>query len=177
LRLLVDGCRQVVDQCRTGLVLFVRELQHARVCLLGLRELARLEAGMGDHRPGSASDRRVGRRIGVDQLEAGSDRWLEVPHAVQVVDRRAEHGRRVLVVRERFDEPERAGYGGPFHRLLIRLGRAALVLAMSVDRGVSGFRRPSVVGVGVGSAFVLSSRRSEVLVLEKQVREAMMDAG
>ena len=132
---------------------------------------------MGDHGPGGAAHREVRIGVRIDQLPPRGDGSLELLHRVQVVDGGAQHDGGVLVLRERIDEAQGAGHGFLPHSDLLRALGVSLVLAVGVDRGVSGRGGLLVGGIIVGGALVRAGRFSEVFVFEQEIRQAIVGGG
>ena len=173
--LLVDRGGQVVDHVLARLIIVRRHLEHAHVGLLGLRVVVDAESRVRDREPRGAPDRRVGLGIGVEQPPTCFDRGLELAHLVEVVDRGAQHVGRVLVCREDVHEAKRARNRGLASDLVLLARNPLLVLAVCVDRRVTGLGGLIVCGIVVRGALVLARRLAEVLVLEQQVGEVLVD--
>jgi hypothetical protein len=81
------------------------------------------------------------------------------------------------VIREGVREADRARDRVADDRLPHRLPDDLELLAVRVDRGIAGRGRLRVHRIGVRRALVLLRGAAEVLVLEEQVRQAVVDPG
>src|SRR4029077_8441405 len=90
------------------LVAFRRDFQYLGVGVLGLGVLGEFERGVRNDNPGGTPDRPIRGRIFIDDALVGLDGGLLVLHLVQVIGRRSENRRSVLVLRECVGKLERA---------------------------------------------------------------------
>ena len=132
---------------------------------------------MRDDRPCGQPQRRVGARIPIDQRLRGRASGRELLHRVEILRRGAQHDRGMLVLGERFGEPERAVDGRVFHRRHLVVSRRLQLLAVRKDGGVTRRGSPLVQRIVVGRALVLARRLAVVVILEKQVGELIVDVG
>ncbi len=132
---------------------------------------------MCDHEPGRAADADVRGAVARGQPSPELDGSGELAQLVEVLDCDAQDLGRVLVLGESVDESNRARHRLAAQRLAFGLGCAFFCFPVGDDCRVARRRRPIVSRVLVGDVLVLARSLAEDLVLEQEIRQAVVDRG
>ena len=176
LTLLVYGCRKIIHKAGTGLIIGRQQVENLDVGKFGRFIILQLIGRVGAHQPGGQPDLLI--RSGVILHEPGPRRksLFIILHGEKIFSRRSQNNGRLFMVWKVVDKFDRYAHNLLFHIIFSLRRRCFELFAKGIDRCVAGFRGFIMQGVIVSRLFILRGCRTEIVVLQQQVRQLIVDS-